>query len=156
MTLIAVGPATNISRLLDSGPDEHSPLSGIELVRRKLKFYAAGGNGHAGLPHGPCGFNYRTDPAAARNELAKLPAELPTIFAGGSGVKLKIGSCYHDAPPGHIVRRSYEAYFDGKADMDRQTWDQLRVLYAARPSARSLFDTSPPGEIRLREGNVLT
>jgi hypothetical protein len=33
--------------------------------------------------------------------------------------------------------------------MDRPTWDQLRVLYACRPSSRALFETSPPGSISL-------
>src|SRR5688572_14392513 len=56
VTLIAVGPATNIRNLLKSGPDDHSPLDGVELVRKKVKLYAAGGNGDAGLPDGKCGF----------------------------------------------------------------------------------------------------
>jgi inosine-uridine nucleoside N-ribohydrolase len=147
VTLAAVGPATNIRRLLESGPDAHSPLGGTELVKRKVKLYAAGGNGDGGLPKGRCGWNYRMDLAAAKRELELLPDSFPTVFAGGSGTKLKIGSCYQEAPAGHIIRRSYEAYFRGKPDMDRPTWDQLRVLYAARPSARNLFDVSAPGDI---------
>ncbi len=149
VTLVAVGPATNIRRLLESKPDTHSPLSGIELVRQKVKLYAAGGNGDGGLPKGRCGWNYRMDIPAAKRELELLPDTLPTVFAGGSGNKLKIGSCYKDAPVNHIIRRSYEAYFRGKSDLDRPTWDQLRVLYAARPSARDLFDLSASGDIQV-------
>jgi lysophospholipase L1-like esterase len=93
VTLVAVGPATNISRLLDSGPDAFSPLRGVDLVRRKVRFYAAGGNGNGGLPDGRCGFNYQMDKHSARNELAKLPTDFPTVFAGGSGARLKIGTC---------------------------------------------------------------
>jgi len=148
VTLIAVGPATNIRNLLKSGPDEHSQLPGVDLVRQKVKLYAAGGNGDAGLPDGKCGFNYATDVPAAQDELQLLPTEFPTVFAGGSGKTLKIGACYREAQPDHIMRRSYEAYYKGEAK-DRQTWDQLRVLYACRPSVRYLWDTSAPGSIQL-------
>jgi hypothetical protein len=149
VTLVTVGPCTNIARLLESGPDEHSPLPGVELVRRKVKFYAAGGNGNGTLPSGKAGFNYRKDNAAARTELAKMPVEIPMVFAGGSGNALQLGNCYRDAAPDHIVRRSYEAYFAGKDSLDRPTWDQLRALYACRPASRSLFETSPFGDITL-------
>lgn len=155
VTLIAVGPATNIANLLDSEPDEHSPLSGVELVRRKVQFYAAGGNGNAGLPRGKCGFNYATDIPAARRELEKLPSDVPAVFAGGSGVKLKIGTAMSRARPDHIIRRSYEAYYKGNLK-DRQTWDQLRVLYGCRPSARNLWDTSPRGTIALATDRTIT
>jgi hypothetical protein len=156
VTLVAVGPATNISRLLESPADDHSPLNGVELLRTKLKFYAAGGNGNGGLPKGPCGWNYQQDLAAARDELAKLPVEFPTVFAGGSGGRLKIGNCYRESPPEHIIRKSYAAYFRGKDNMDRPTWDQLRMLYAARPASRRLFDTSAAGSIQLDDRGALS
>jgi hypothetical protein len=149
VTLIAVGPATNVSRLLEA-PD------GRELVRRKVKFYAAGGNGDGGLPRGRCGWNYRMDRAAARNELEKLPEEFPTVFAGGSGPRLKIGNCLKSAPENHFIRLSYEAYFEGKPDLDRPSWDQLRLLYGGRPSSRALFETSPPGDIRLGDKDAFS
>ena len=155
VTLVVVGPCTNIAKLLESGPDEQSPLTGVELVRRKVKFYAAGGNGGGKLPSGPAGFNYQKDSAAARTELAKMPVEVPMVFAGGSGNALLLGNCYRDTPPDHIVRRSYEAYFAGKDSLDRPTWDQLRVLYACRPASRALFETSPFGDITLDENRQI-
>lgn len=155
VTLVVVGPPTNIARLLGSEPDEASPLSGVELVRRKVKFYAAGGNGNGTLPAGTCGFNYQKDTSAAREELAAMPVEVPMVFAGGSGNRIRIGNCYRDAPADHIIRRSYEAYFAGKDSLDRPTWDQLRLLYASRPASRALFDTSRPGDITLGDGHQL-
>jgi hypothetical protein len=155
VTLIAVGPATNIYNLLNSTPDELSPLTGVELMRRKIKLYVAGGNGNGGLPKGKCGFNYYMDLTSAGGELKLLPQDFPTVFAGGSGLKLQIGSSLSKARPDHIIRKSYEAYYKGIAQ-DRFTWDQLRVLYACRPSARTLWDTSPAGKIELGKDSILT
>ncbi len=150
VTLVVVGPATNIANLLKSGPDEHSPLDGVELVRRKVAFYAAGGNGNAGLPDGSCGFNYRTDIPAAQVELSMLPAEFPTVFAGGSGCKLWLGADFAKQKEDHIIRRAYEGYFDGESQ-ERCTWDQLRLLYACRPKSRELWQNSPAGEITIND-----
>lgn len=155
VTLVVVGPPTNMSALLDSAPDEHSPLSGVELVRRKVIFYGAGGNGDGRLPHGQPGFNYQMDLSSARHELETMPAEVPMAFAGGSGWQLKIGSCYHDAAPENPVRRSFEAYFKGARNMDRPTWDELRVLFACRPAARRWFEISAWGDITMDEQHHL-
>lgn len=156
VTLIAVGPATNVTNLLKSAPDEHSNLTGVALMRQKIKFYAAGGNGNAGLPEGRCGFNYYMDLTAARAELEMLPSDFPTVFSGGSGLEIKVGSALVEAQPDHIIRKCYEAYYDGIAQ-DRQAWDQLRVLFGTRPSFRSsLWDISPTGNITLGQDSVLT
>jgi len=37
VVIAQVGFSTNLARLLDSGPDGHSPLTGVELVKRKVK-----------------------------------------------------------------------------------------------------------------------
>lgn len=154
VTLITVGPATNIFNLLKSTPDEHSPMNGVELMRRKIKFYGAGGNGNGGLPKGKCGFNYYMDLASASGELELLPSDFPTIFAGGSGLKLEIGAALSKARPDHIIRKSYEAYYKGTAK-DRYSWDQQRVLYGSRPSSRTLWDTSPAGTISVGMDSIL-
>ena len=44
VTIASIGFVTSLSRLLQSGPDEYSPLTGVELVRQKVKeLYAMGG-----------------------------------------------------------------------------------------------------------------
>lgn len=154
VTLIVVGPATNIYNLLISKPDEYSTLKGADLVKKKIKFYAAGGNGSAGLPVGECGFNYKMDLAAASGELRLFPADIPVVYAGGSGTALKIGSVYSQSRPDHIIRKSYEYYFDGIAK-DRPTWDQLRVIYGSQPQSRIFWDTSPSGNIQVSKDGLL-
>ncbi|MGB4399520.1 MAG: nucleoside hydrolase [Daejeonella sp.] len=155
VTLIAVGPSTNISKLLSSGPDHHSSLNGVELVRKKVKFYAAGGNGNGGLPYGQAGFNYYMDLNSASNELNLLPSDFPTVFAGGSGSKLEMGSGLNNTRWDHIIRKSYESYFYGTAK-DRATWDQLRVLYACRPASRAYFNTSARGKIQVNSSRIIS
>lgn len=154
VTLIAIGPPSNISDLLDSGADDISPLSGAELMKQKLKFYAAGGNGRGGLPDGESGWNYQDDLKSASNELAKLPSDFPTVFAGGSGMKIEVGECYRDAKDGHIGKTLFANHFRNKPRWMRASWDQLRTLYACRPDARKLFDLSPFGDISL-DGKTL-
>ena len=60
-----------------------------------------------------------------------------------------MGACYHEVAADHIIRRLYMDYFGGKEQMNRPTWDPLRVLYGCRPSARALWDLSPSGDISL-------
>jgi hypothetical protein len=154
VTLVVVGPATNIYNLLNSPPDDISPLNGVELMRKKIKFYGAGGNGNCQLPKGMCGFNYRMDLTASSGETRLLPSSFPTVYAGGSGSNLFIGEAYNQSRPDHIIRRSYEEYYKGTA-RNRQTWDQLRVLYACRPSSRKLWTTSKPGNIQVDMDGVI-
>src|SRR5690606_16718469 len=147
-TLVVIGQATNIMNLLKSQPDKHSPLNGVELVRQKIKFYSSGGNGRAKLPNGQAGWNYTNDKIAAAYELEHFPAEVPFVEAGGSGLIIKVGSCFKDAPENNIIRKSYENYFKGVAK-DKSTWDQMRLLYAARESFRNRFQLSERGSITI-------
>lgn len=153
VTLIAVGFATNIRHLLESGPDDISPLSGPELLARKVRMYAAGGNGSATLPDGKPGFNYRMDLESARYEVEHFPKSVPMVYAGGAvwgdasvltGPRLRT-----ETPEGHIVRRGYELWFRMRADPSdwrRGNWDQLRVLYGVRGLGRN-FESSGPGNL---------
>src|SRR5690606_1959791 len=38
VVIVSVGFMTNLARLLRSGPDRYSPLSGVELVAKKVKY----------------------------------------------------------------------------------------------------------------------
>ena len=81
------------------------------------------------------------------------PMEFGEIL--GTGWRLTIGSCYWNAVPHHLVRKSYEGYFKGQRDMDRPTWDQLRVLYACRPGSRDKFEVSAAGDMGFDEAGLL-
>ncbi len=154
VTLVVVGFATNIRRLLQSDPDNLSSLSGPDLLARKVRLYAAGGNGSGQLPEGRPGFNYRRDLKAAKYEVEHFPGSVPMVYAGGglggggsvlTGPRLKT-----ETDEGHIIRKCYELWFEKRGenpdDWRRGNADQLRVLYAVRGLGQN-FDASGPGRL---------
>lgn len=74
VTILSIGFLTNLARLLESGPDEHSPLDGTQLVRRKVKGVTA-----------MCGseekveYNTQYDVAAAITVFAKMPVRMDIV-----------------------------------------------------------------------------
>lgn len=77
VVIITIGHLTSLSRLLDSAPDAISPLSGRELVDRKVKSWSCMGGQ---FPEGKEANFYRPDPTSTVNSLAKW--NLPVTFAG--------------------------------------------------------------------------
>jgi inosine-uridine nucleoside N-ribohydrolase len=129
VTLLSVGFLTNLDALLRSGPDEASPLDGVELVRRKVKEWACmGGRFPASVESGE--FNLATYPEATAYVLSHWPT--PAMFSGFEiGVRVKTGArLIREHPPaGSPVSRAYLEYTGGK---DRESWDQTAALYAVR------------------------
>lgn len=81
VVIVTVGYLSNLAELLESEPDQHSPLSGRELVERKVQRYVCmGGRYPAQLYPGKWG-NFLPDPGAVRAVAANWPGEI--IFTGG-------------------------------------------------------------------------
>src|SRR3990170_1863134 len=64
VVIVTVGDLTNLSNLLRSGPDRHSPLTGRELVARKVKHYVAMGSRYPADLDPRVWGNFKTDPVA--------------------------------------------------------------------------------------------
>jgi inosine-uridine nucleoside N-ribohydrolase len=149
VVLISVGPMTNIGRLMDSAPDEISPLTGVELVKRKVKAVAA----MAGLYGGGFDFpewNVEQDIPAARSVFSKCPVPL-TASGWELGNQLlypheSILSDFGD-PQKHPLTIAYQAYME--MPYDRQTWDLTSVLDIVEPD--KWFGYSPAGTITVDE-----
>src|SRR6185437_8550891 len=76
VTIVTVGFLTNLSNLLDTKADAYSPLSGTELVRRKVKqLVCMAGKFPSGYE-----FNVMKDTKASQNVYANWPS--PVIFSG--------------------------------------------------------------------------
>lgn len=124
VVMVSVGQLTNFRNLLQTGPDQHSELPGVALVKRKVRVWVCMGGR---FPEGREA-NLINDGPAAANAIEHWPT--PIIFSGWEvGNKIMTGARLREAPAGTPVRRAYELY---NGLNDRQSWDQTAVLYAVR------------------------
>ncbi|WP_290790033.1 nucleoside hydrolase [Flavihumibacter sp. UBA7668] len=146
VVLIVVGPETNLSRLISSKPDEFSTLSGVELVKQKVKLVSIMGglyNKDYDFPE----WNIVQDLTAAQRVFADCP--VPIIASGFEvGTKLlypaaSILSDFREGDSNPLVI-SYKVY--QPMPYDRPTWDLTSVLQGVEPEL-GYFDVSPAGKI---------
>ena len=152
VVMLSVGPMTNMARLLQSKPDKHSALNGIELVERKIKCYVA----MAGefRQSKPPEFNIIVDITAAQVVFDQWPTPIAVSgFDVGKMVLYPAESIEKDFGyvDNHPVAEAYREY--AKMPYDRPTWDLSVVLYAARPD-RDYFDMSEAGNIVVDDKGV--
>ncbi|MBO9593439.1 MAG: nucleoside hydrolase [Niabella sp.] len=131
VTIITVGFFTNLNNLVHSGPDQYSRLSGLELVKKKVKNLVS----MAGkFPEGK-EFNVYKD-AAAAYELFKVWPK-PVLFSGWeigqqirTGLKLINDASIRNSPVKDAYRISIpQAASDHNG---RMSWDQTAVLIAVK------------------------
>jgi purine nucleosidase len=149
VVVVQVGFATNLARLLDSPPDDHSPLPGEELVRTKVRllslmagaFRPIDGNAHYRE------YNIIKDIPSGRTLAARWPS--PMVWSGFEiGNALPYPSVSIERDFGYVTHHPVaEAYIRHKPPPhDRPTWDLTSVLAAIHPD-RGYFDLSPPGTV---------
>jgi inosine-uridine nucleoside N-ribohydrolase len=142
VTLIQVGFSTNLARLMESAADRYSSLTGMELIRKKVRLLTVmAGNFAANKPE----YNVMTDIPAARKVFAAWPTGV--YFSGfevGEAIVYPASSIEHDFPAGNPVAEAYRVY--AKMPYDRPTWDLTTVLYDLQPD-RGYFDVSAPGDV---------
>jgi inosine-uridine nucleoside N-ribohydrolase len=132
VVMVSVGQLTNFRNLLKTGPDEHSKLSGVDLVKRKVRVRVCMGGK---FPEGREA-NLINDGPAAAHAIANWPT--PIIFSGWEiGNEIMTGAGLKNAPADSPVRRAYELY---NGLNNRQSWDQTAVLYAVRGLDGGLSD----------------
>jgi hypothetical protein len=131
VVILTLGYMTAVRNLLESGPDDASPLSGAELVRKKVKLWVCmGGN----FPQGDGdNVNFTRDRESAVRAVRGWPG--PIMFCGREiGHSMRAGAGLAKVPADNPVRRAYELYFGGAAK-DRHCADPAAVLYAVRGAA---------------------
>ena len=130
VTLIAIGPLRNISNLLESKPDDISPLSGIELVKKSVVEFVT----MLGSFDRPdyTEWNVLMDIKSAQNVVEKMP--VPIVFAPHElGNHIFTGNLNEKLPEGHPVREAYYIYSDKKSYL-RQSWDLITIFAAVTKS----------------------
>ena len=151
VSIAQVGFSTNLARLLDSKPDDASPLSGIDLIRKKVKILSVMAGAFTPINRNPhyCEYNVVQDIANCK----KLSEEWPTPVVW-SGFEIGIALAYpaesivkdYGYVADHPVAESYRRY--EPPPHNRPTWDLTSVLYAVHPE-RGYFDLSPSGNIEV-------
>lgn len=147
VVLVSIGFLTNIARLLDSKPDDISPLSGADLVRQKVRLYSMMAGEFGG--EGRAEYNVVGDLPASRTVFERWPT--PIVVSGfevGLAIRYPAESIEKDYAyvENHPIAEAYRLF--DKMPHDRPCWDLTSVLYAVRPD-RGYFGLSPEGTIAL-------
>ncbi|MBP5720905.1 MAG: nucleoside hydrolase [Bacteroidales bacterium] len=143
VTFVSLGFGTTLAQLLESGPDDNSPLNGVDLVARKTRGLSimAGSYGEKKRAE----YNVVNDIPA----MQKMFAEWPTLiwqnpFEIGKqtmypGALIEENLGYSEPNP---VVEGYKLY--QQMPYDRPSWDILSVLYPLHPE---LFTQSVAGTV---------
>lgn len=142
VTLIQVGLAVNVLRLLEAEPD---------LVKQKVRLLSIMAGGFQTIDNGNHFLEANViNDIPAMQKLARLwPDEVPIVWSGyeiGISVTYPRESIAADFEyvPHHPVKEAYLLH--SGPHHDRPCWDLTSVLYAIHPD-RGYFDLSPPGRV---------
>ena len=152
VVISTVGFSTNLAHLLDTPADEYSPLTGKELVARKVKLLVPMAGHMADTTY--CEYNVIKDIPAAQKVFAEWPTKMVVSpFEVGLAIEYPGASMREDfgwANP-HPLVEAYRAWA-GHLDYDRPTWDLTSVLYAVEGD--SWFTMSEPGNIVIKDNGA--
>ena len=158
VTIASIGFVTCLSRLLQSGPDEYSPLSGVELVSRKVKnIYCMGGVFGDSFEHD---YNFTAAIDFSLKFFELWPKDIDIVFSPGevgdplyySAANIIADMSWTDA---HPIKWIYEYLTEDKF---QKMWDPLAVINAVegddifyKLSPRGFVTLTPTGETIFKE-----
>lgn len=148
VVFIALGPETNLARLLISEADEYSELDGKALVAQKVKLLSVMGGLYGNEFDFP-EWNIVNDLNAAQITFKEWPT--PIIASGwelGNKIRYPHQSILNDFVGSykHPLCVSYKIYQE--MPYDRETWDLTSVLQAIEPG-NNYFNLSEKGTITI-------
>ncbi len=131
VTIVTIGFLTNLSNLLNTAPDEYSPLDGKTLVAKKVKnLVCMAGKFPSGFE-----FNVMQDAKASQNVYNNWPG--PIIFSGfeiGAKIHAGIPLIHNNSIKNDPVKDAFIIAIP-KAKEDsagRMSWDETAVLVAIK------------------------
>jgi inosine-uridine nucleoside N-ribohydrolase len=161
VAIAQVGFSTNLANLLGSKPDDISPLSGVELVKKKAKLLSIMAGAFTKIPGKDLSYDHKEynivkDIPSAKQIATDWPT--PIVWSGfeiGIAVPYPHKSIEQDFRyvEHHPLAEAYIAY--NPPPHDRPTWDLTSVLYAVRPD-RGYFDRSPKGKVTVADDGLTT
>ena len=157
VAIAQVGFSTNLANLLDSPPDDISPLNGRDLAAKKVRVLSIMAGAFApieGKVHRE--YNVVMDIPSARKLIEEWPT--PIVYSGyeiGIAITYPADSIEQDFSyvEHHPLAEAYQLYMP--TPHERPTWDLTSVLWAVRPD-RGYFSLSNPGRASVDEEGVTT
>jgi hypothetical protein len=136
---VSIGITTNMRDLLQSPPDEHSPLTGAELIARKVaQIVWMDGTYNFGCAQHTT-FNWLGSDVGCRGS-AKIavegwPASVHQIFTNVGGDVRHGAALTTCAPRRNPCRQAFQAWGHGVTRFGRMSWDPIAVMIAVRGAA---------------------
>ncbi|MDD4016382.1 MAG: nucleoside hydrolase [Kiritimatiellae bacterium] len=156
VTLVQVGFFTNFRRLLESHPDGHTPLSGRDLIAKKVKVLSimAGAFQTVNWDTRPLEYNVINDMPAAQALAKNWPS--PVVW---SGFEIGVAAAFpHEViergfayVKHHPLKEAYTLYMP--PPHNRPTWDPTALLYAVYPEC-GYFTLSPGGTVTVEDNGA--
>ncbi len=166
--IICVGMASNIGDLLDSEPDDISPLSGRELIEQKVKtlYLMAGCFEKVQMRDKPgeyleTEYNVLGDIPLAEDVLENWPEDLVLVpLEAGMDFPCISDDVLNDYAdqPNSLLYLTYSQWNVDEApgDVGSYWWDPLVVEYALDPSAAPYFEEPVRGSVTVAEDGKTT
>ena len=158
VTIASIGFVTSLARLLESGPDEYSPLSGVDLVQRKVKnIYCMGGVFGDSFEHD---YNFTAAIDYSLKFFELWPKDIDIVFSPGevgdplyySAANIIADMNWTDS---HPIKWIYQFLTEDKF---QKMWDPLAVINAVegddiiyKLSPRGWVTLTPTGETLFKE-----
>ena len=133
VVIVTVGYLSNLSYLLKSNPDKFSPLSGLELVKQKVKHVIIMGDRYPYSPDPSKWGNFKPDPDAINYVADNWPTTI-TFTGGGDFANLfKPGKRTFDfKPKSNPVSRAYQIFLEDWERKWHHSADFISVYVAVR------------------------
>jgi len=129
-TILCIGPLNNMSRFLNSSPDEISPLSGEEILAQNVKEVVVMGGIFNNKRYEFYGetfdveYNIKSDTCSSKNFIENCPAKITFVeFELGYNVKT-----FADTVASAVetpIKRAYKLFNSDS----RESWDVVAALY---------------------------
>ena len=121
--IVCTGLLTAINDLIDSEPDDVSPLTGEQLLQQKVRHVITMGSPNKVGDN----FNWQMDGVGAAEFLARCPV---SVYVSEYGTDVITGTDMESRlPTDHILREIYNT-FNLNEGCERPSWDLIATLYA--------------------------
>lgn len=149
ITVVAVGFSTNLKRLMESVPDEISPLSGMELIRQNVcKLVMMAGDFHRDQTE----YNVRVDVPSARTIMEHWPT--PVIISDheiGYNMRIPLTKVHGNFGDNHPVTEAFDILVPSSTmPTERPLHDPAAVLFAVELKEK-YASLSPSGKVTVRD-----